>query len=350
MKKRSHAKVVWLAALAAAVAVLAVLLWYDRPNDVPREAGQGQIYLYGERHADSDLLAQELELWGTYYSEAGMRDLFVEMPCYTAAFLNLWMQAEDDKILEMVYADWAGTPSNTQAVLDFYKQIKDGFPETIFHGFDVGHQYNTLGESYLGWLKATRQGTDTEEYRQTQEVIEQGRIFYQSRDREYRESSMTENFIRQFDSLNGADAMVICGAAHADPGAVGTMANLLKTRYGEALYTEDMTLMQIPLRTEEVEIAGKTYTADYFGEEDLSAFTDLYLKRAFWRLRNAYEDFKDCPVTGEVLPYNNYPVKVEDTDVFLIEYTKVDSTVVQEYYRGGIVWQGLPSTEAFCVE
>ena len=60
----------------------------------------GQIFLYGEEHASKEILQKEFELWNTYYSDNGMRNLFVELPYYSAEFLNLWMQSDSDGILE----------------------------------------------------------------------------------------------------------------------------------------------------------------------------------------------------------------------------------------------------------
>ena len=60
----------------------------------------GQIYLYGEEHASKAILEEEFELWNTYYHDNGMRDLFVELPYYSAEFLNLWMKSDNDDILE----------------------------------------------------------------------------------------------------------------------------------------------------------------------------------------------------------------------------------------------------------
>lgn len=90
----------------------------------------GEIYLYGEYHANEHLLQKELALWKDCYAR-GVRYLFVELPYYTAQYLNLWMQAEDDTILLEVYEDWNGSLSYNELVLDFYRSIKADCPETI---------------------------------------------------------------------------------------------------------------------------------------------------------------------------------------------------------------------------
>ena len=53
-----------------------------------------------------------------------IRDRFVELPYYTAQYLNQWMLADDDEILMQVYADWNGTASHSANVSRFYRQIK----------------------------------------------------------------------------------------------------------------------------------------------------------------------------------------------------------------------------------
>ena len=120
------------------------------------QASVGQIFLYGEEHAVGRILEREFELWSSYYQE-GIRDLFVELPYYTAEYMNIWMQADNDEILDALYQDWAGTAIYSEEVLDFYKRIKRECPETVFHGTDVGHQYNTIGERFLKYLKENGQ-------------------------------------------------------------------------------------------------------------------------------------------------------------------------------------------------
>lgn len=197
----------------------------------------GQIFLYGEEHATETILEKEFGLWRTYYHDDGMRDLFVELPYYSAGFLNLWMRSDSDDILDQLYQDWEGTAMHSQDVIDFYKQIKHECPETIFHGTDVGHQYNTTGERYLAFLRESGQSDGSEQYRLAQEAIEQGQYYYQHSDNMYRENKMVENFIREFDSLNGVNAMGIYGTAHIRIDAmdyatntVPCMANQLRNR------------------------------------------------------------------------------------------------------------------------
>ena len=50
-----------------------------------------KIRLYGEAHGLKEYYDIEFELWKECYAE-GYRALFIEVPYFTAEFLNLWMQ------------------------------------------------------------------------------------------------------------------------------------------------------------------------------------------------------------------------------------------------------------------
>ena len=77
----------------------------------------------------------------------------MELSHYTAQWLNLWMDAEDDEILEQLHQDWESTLSSGAETLDFYRTIKEQCPETVFHGTDVGHQYDSTGARYQDYLE-----------------------------------------------------------------------------------------------------------------------------------------------------------------------------------------------------
>lgn len=338
----------------------------------------GQIYLYGESHSNEGILEKELELWGEYYAQ-GMRHLFVELPYYDAEFLNLWMQAEDDTLLDQLFEECEGTAGGTEIVKEFYRTIKREMPETAFHGVDVGHQYYTSGQRYLELLR--EQGKeDSEEYRRAEEVMRQGAMYYtgqaedlsaecfaehrlDTKGLEYRENCMAENFIWEFDQLEGESVMGIYGGAHIplDGIADGTeslpcMGNQLYQHYKESVHSESLmayyTMPEMePLSVETLTIAGKEYTASYFGEEDISEWSDQYQSRKFWRLEDAYADFKDNTLTGQVLPVINYPMRVREGEVFAILYTRKDGTTAWFYYRAdGNIWNGRPTTEQFRAE
>jgi len=326
--------------------------------DISSNKSTGRIYLYGEQHGNEKILEKEFELWSKYYNEENMRHLFIEIPYYTAEFLNIWMREDNDIILDEVFRDWKGTVSYKLCVKEFYKKIKAECPETVFHGTDVGHQYDTTGQRFLTYLKLY-EPEDTEKYELTKEAIEQGEYYYSENDDKYRENKMVENFIREFEKLDGESVMGIYGAAHTNFEAMAynapeipCMANQLKKRYGDAIYSEDLTWIAKdiePIRVDRITINNKEYEASYFGKENFTLRDYVY--REFWRLENAYDDFKNNKKTGDVLPYNNYPMLIETGQVFVIDLTKKDGSVERLYYRSdGYIWNGLPSTEEFIAE
>lgn len=314
----------------------------------------GSIYMYGEAHGNAKIIDKEFELWSKYYHNEGMRHLFVELPYFTAEYLNLWMKADNDDILEEIYADWKGTASHNPYTKAFYTKIKSECPETIFHGTDIGHQYETTGNRFLSYL-AANDLSGSEAYTLTTEAIEQGRLFYSKEDDVYRENKMTENFIREFEKLGSESVMGIYGSAHTAldgmdyvTQSVPCMANQLQKHYGDNLYSEDLSWMAKdiePSRVDTLTLQGKEYAASYFGKEDLDGFKD-YDYREFWRVEDAYEDVKDLPLLDNCLPYNNYPMLIKSGQVFMISYTKTDGSVEREYHlSNGLIWEGMDSTQ-----
>lgn len=318
----------------------------------------GQIYLYGEVHGVDKILDKEVELWYEYYHNQNMRHLFVELPYYTAEFLNVWIKSDSNEILDTLFSDLAGTASYKPKVKELYEKIKSQCPETIFHGTDVGHQFSTTGERFLEYLQSNNL-KNSEQYLLTKKAIEQGKYFYGHSDHAYRENMMVENFIHEFDKLDSESIMGIYGAAHTGLEAmnytksVPCMAKQLKERYGGTIHSEDLSSLAKdiePYRVDVIKLGGKDYEALYFGKQDLAGFKD-YAYREFWRLENAYDDFADRPKTQEVLPYDNYPMLIETGQVFVIDYTKTDGSVIRAYYRSdGHVWNNVPLTEVFKLE
>lgn len=322
------------------------------------EQSAGEIYLYGEVHSVEKILENELVIWGEYYHDKNMRHLFIELPYYTGEFLNQWMQSDNDEILDEIFKGAKGTQAANPCVKDFYKKIKDKYPKTIFHGTDVGHQYYTTGQEFLNYLIKNNL-EDRDEYLLTKEAIEQGEHYYNDYNDVYRENKMVENFIREFDKLNGESIMGIYGASHTDldgvdfmTKSVPCMANQLKEHYSN-IYSEDLSWLEKdiePLEINTIMVKDKEYKASYFGKQDITGFKDFsYFE--FWRLENAYEDFKDNERTGDVLPCDNYPMLIEVEQVFVIDYTYTDGSVERGYYRyGGFIWNDSPATEEFTID
>lgn len=106
------------------------------------------------------------------------------------------------------------------------------------------------------------------------------------------------------------------------------------------------------MKKEVITFNGKEYVASYLGESDMSSWSKEFCKRKYWRLENAYNDFKNMPTNTHVLPYNNYPpINIEIGQVFVIDYYKPNGTVERRYYiADGTVWNNLPCTHEFILQ
>lgn len=304
---------------------------------------QPMIYLYGEVHSRGYIIDLELQLWQTYYHEYGMRHLFMESAYFTSEMLNLWMKADNDSILDLICDTMKGTHAGSEVYRDFYIAIKQTCPDTVFHGTDVGHGYDTLGAWYLNYLQEHGL-TDSEEYMLTEEAIAQGNTFYHEAEKPnvYRENTMTENFIREFDALDGEKVMGIYGSAHVDLYALNhtkecdAMGKQLKSRYGELVASEDLYERALheamPKYTENIVINGKTYPAEYYGLIEVSVSNPEYLTMEFWHLIGAYDDFYNGTNTGNIMYQYMYPMLLQKGEGYLIRYHHADGTFHFEYY------------------
>ena len=318
-----------------------------------QEKATGVAYLYGEQHGVQSILDKEFELWYEYYHQENMRHLFVELPFYGAEYLNLWMQSENDTILDEIFLDIKGTAMDTPQDRDFFIQIKSECPETIFHGIDVGHAYTTMGIRFLNHLSENNL-QDTEQHLLTKEAIEQGENYYKKNNHEYRENMLVENFKREFDKLSNQDIMGIFGSAHIDLNGYVTqntanMATQLIEYYGKNIITESLTYLAkeiSSIRIDTLTISEKEYKAAYFGKQDLSQISSDFSHREFWKLNDAFEDFTTAKTTGNVLPLDNYPMNLELNHIYIVDYTKKDGSIIREVHRyDGYEWNGQQSTQ-----
>lgn len=329
------------------------------PEVLEAEPSTGSILLCGEYHSNQAHLDCELELWQECYNK-GMRHLIVEHAYYQSQQFNQWMTAEDDTILNHFFEATEGTAGSTPMVKKFFQQIKSRFPETVFHGIDVGHQYQTLGAEYLTALE--EQGLeDSEDYRLALQNVQQGEKFYAlmaqsaSDGWAYREDRMYENFVRTFDALEGEDVVGIVGGSHVSEtwNNGDSLAQKLLDRYGDQVTVEDLTApppseprITEPLETVELEVNGKTYSADYYGLCDISDQILDHKSREFWHLEGAYEDLSAWNATGRTLSFDDYPMTPKVLQAYAVRYTLTDGSERWEYYLcNGRVENGRPATE-----
>ncbi len=228
------------------LAIVAIILDVnDRTTDVfPDE--NTQIRLYGETHGQKEFYNLEVKLWKGYYDE-GYRNLFVELPYYSAEFLNLWMKEDSDELIDQWFEEIQGTLSSNSYSYEFWHEIKELCPETVFYGTDVGHQYYSTGQRYLEYLE--KEGlTDSENYTLAKECISQGEQ-YRVEDTNpsgistLREGYMISNFIDAYDRCGGGKIMGIYGDYHTNLSAPDRMAAGIKNHYGESISSVDLDNM-----------------------------------------------------------------------------------------------------------
>ena len=213
-----------------------VLVISDRPTDVyPND--DTMIRLYGEAHGSKEYYDIESDLWKECYKD-GYRNLFVELPYYSAEFLNLWMKENSDDILDRFFEDIQGTLSGNSYYKEFFRGIKKSCPDTVFYGTDVGHQYDSTGARYLKYLEDNGLG-DSENYALAQECIRQGKEYSAVRTETgispVREAYMISNFIDAYSRCGEGRIMGIYGSYHTELGAPELMAGSLKNHYGDII-------------------------------------------------------------------------------------------------------------------
>ncbi len=197
------------------------------------------IRLYGEFHGVETYYDAEFDLWKDLY-DRGYRHLFVELPYYTGEFLNIWMQEDDNAVLDQAYEELRGSASHNEYYYQFLLDIKTNCPETVFHGIDVGHQNETTGARYLAYLEENGL-KDSPEYAKAVENIKQGEDFYADPSvydglSLIREDYMVANFIEAYESTDGR-VMGIFGSDHTRPDKPYFLFCKLREQYGSNIST-----------------------------------------------------------------------------------------------------------------
>ena len=206
-------------------------------NKPPKE--DTKIELYGEYHGIKDFYEIEYNLWKERY-DAGQRILFCELPYFSGEFLNEWMKADNDELLDKCFEELKGTLAGNRHHKKFLSKIKKNCPETVFVGTDVGHQYDTTGQRYLEFLRS-KGLEDSENYKLAEECIKQGEEYYNSFVDPYnagdgdslRELYMTENFFDAYDRVGRVKIMGIYGADHTALNNELNMIAPIISRFGD---------------------------------------------------------------------------------------------------------------------
>lgn len=142
------------------------------------------------------------------------------------------------------------------------------------------------------------------------------------------------SFARAFQSFHGFAPSYSCNA--------DAVLNMFPRLVYQIHAKEVMDL----IRKDIITVNGKDYEASYFGEQDMSTWSEYAVKREFWRLENICDDFADCCKSNDVLPYNNYPpINIELGQVFVIDYHMRNGEIDRRYYIADeTVWHDMQST------
>ena len=330
----------------------------------------GTAHFYGELHGDPQLIAFQLARWGYYYENHGMRHLLMELPFFSAAFLNVWMQADDDSILDAWLADIRGTAMDVSYTRDFLVAIKANYPETVFHGTDVGHQQGQ-GVRFLAHLRS--EGLEgTEIYEQTLLNMAQGRRHRAEEGTHIsRVTDKFDNIVEVLNSLPNENIMgAFFGIAHMSlgyydgliaPGQL-TVAQRLVDQFGDQIQIRDITPYRVrpaaimldevvgtPVR---ITVEGIVFDAKYYGTDGPLEFAIGRFHRLFFRLDDGYEHFSEHERNGDFLPHHeNFLMPVGEDEVFLTLLRFMDGTELPLFYRTSQeLFRGLPTTVGFAVD
>ena len=298
----------------------------------------GKIYLYGEFHGQKKILDEELELWQNYYHQEGMRHLFLEDPYFKAQLLNIWLQEDSDEILEEII----GSNFDLDAVHNFFRAIKETCPDTVFHGVDVsGYKSTHAGYIYRDYLE-TNNLSDSELYKLNEKAIEDVIHYTKTSDGAFREQRMYENFIREFNQLDES-VMAIFGNAHVSNDQVTmesqtytSLAKLLSDHIDNRVVRTDLSyallndLLEEAISYDEMIIGDKTYQVAFYGRNEFTG-SDMILSYDYYRVIDAFDDFKDNHQLDTVIYPYHYPMKLSDQEVYLTVAHLKDKTTMNYY-------------------
>lgn len=237
-----------IAFLTLAVLITAgYIIVYNAKDDTDiYPSADTKIELYGESHGLKKFYDAEYSIWKERYDD-GQRILFMEIPFSSAKFLNMWLKADNDEILDMYYKNLEGTLSHRPAYLRFLKTIKENCPDTIIIGTDVDHQYDTTGKAYLEYLESNGL-KDSEDYTLAEECIKQGEEYYSvdpEEMEEIREDYMISNFLNAYERVGKVRIMGIYGSYHTNPEAPNVMIAPIIKIYGSSVSSVKVSTLAV---------------------------------------------------------------------------------------------------------
>lgn len=315
-----------------------------------------KITLYGEIHAEKEIYDREIEIIDEFYKNGG-RTLFLEAGYCQGEILNSWMESDNDEGLDLIFKIYEGTTLSSEVYYDYYKTIKEKFPEIRFIGTDIEHVYGNkdkieMFEDYF--FKNIYPDLDDDEKALADKSIAQGKECYAHRTNynilSARELMMGPNMI---DAIKRTDENIIgfYGKAHLfGKFREKIMVDQVREEF-PWIKTVDLTMDFEPpvIETKEIEIAGDKYEADLLMKGNYGRNNEHGETRSLeiYRVKNA-ENLKIRDKTGKLMPYYNLAFKINEGDVFFIRKNIEGGVPVDSLYHakeGFVDEEGYPALE-----
>lgn len=315
-----------------------------------------EITLYGEIHAEKEIYDREIEIIDEFYKNGG-RTLFLEGGYCQGEIFNAWMESDNDEGLDLIFKIYEGTPLSSEVYYDYYKTIKEKFPEIRFIGTDIEHVYGNkdkieMFEDYF--FKNIYPDLDDDEKALADKSIAQGKECYSHRTNynilSARELMMGPNMI---DAIKRTDENIIgfYGKAHLfGKFREKIMVDQVREEF-PWVKTVDLTQDFEPpvIETKEIEIAGDKYQADLLMKGNYGRNNEHGETRSIeiYRVKNA-ENLKIRDKTGKLMPYYDLSFKINSGDVFFIRRNIEGGMPVDSLYHakeGLVDEEGYPALE-----
>ena len=149
--------------------------------------------------------------------------------------------------------------------------------------FDLGRLFSLIAEitlsDYIRKRRLTKAGTELK-YDNAKVLATALKYGYES----------PVSFARAFQSFHGFN-----------PGNASDSGNFLNV-FPKLVFQVSAKTVMDKIRTERIMVDGKEYEASYFGEHDMSSWSEYATKREYWRLENVGDDFKNRFMLNQVLP------------------------------------------------
>lgn len=137
--------------------------------------------------------------------------------------------------------------------------------------------------------------------------------------------------------------MAIFGNAHVSYDQVTmesqtytSLAKLLSDHFDDRVVRTDLSdallndLLEDAISYDEMIIGDKTYQVAYYGNNEFTG-NEMILSYDYFRVIDAFEDFKDYPQSDGIIYPHSYPMKLSDQEIYLIVAHIKDQTTMNYY-------------------